>query len=214
MFRRPPPAASRSALVPAGFALVALLGLLLSTVVTASPLRLGPDLPYTLVTDPDGSATPDQVLPTLRDGVPHLDVFSRGYTRAAYWLRLTLPPERVADGEHWLELKPAFLDDIRLFIRPLGSDGPWRQRRAGDTFDGPIGDIDHRFPLFVLPPEPRGYEMLVRVASSSAVLLQMKLWSPREFLPAAARDAGFWSFYFGLATLSALLALVDRKSVV
>ncbi|MBM7333444.1 MAG: sensor histidine kinase [Alcanivorax sp.] len=208
MFRRPPPASTRPAFLPAGFALVILLGLLLSTAAAASPARLGADLPYTLVADPGGSATLEQVLPALRDGAAHREVFSRGYTRTAFWLRFTLPPDRVADGEHWLEVKPAFLDDIRLFIRPLGGDGPWRQRRAGDTFDGPIGDIDHRFPLFVLPAEPRGYEMLARVASSSAVLLQMKLWSPREFLPAAARDAGFWSFYFGLATLSALLALV------
>ena len=174
----------------------------------ASPARLGPDLPYTVMADPVGDAGPDAMLPALRQGAPRSGIFSRGYTRTVFWLRVVLPPARVADGEHWLELKPNFVDDIRLFYRPLGSDGPWRQRRAGDTFDGPIGDIDHRFPLFVLPPDERGYEMLFRVASSSAVLLQMNVWNPEEFLPAASRATAFWSFYFGLATLSALLALV------
>ena len=181
---------------------------LLATPAAASPARLGPDLPYTVMADPVGDAGPDAMLPALRQGAPRSGIFSRGYTRTVFWLRVVLPPARVADGEHWLELKPNFVDDIRLFYRPLGSDGPWRQRRAGDTFDGPIGDIDHRFPLFVLPPDERGYEMLFRVASSSAVLLQMNVWNPDEFLPAASRATAFWSFYFGLATLSALLALV------
>jgi len=188
--------------------LVLLLAMPWSPPAAASPVQLGPDLPYTVVTDPAGEATPESVLPALRKGAPQHHIFSRGYTRDTFWLRFTLPPQRVAGGEHWLELKPSFIDDVRLFLRPLGSDGPWRLRRAGDTYDGPIGDVDHRFPLFVLPPNDTGYEILVRVASTSAVLLQMKLWEPREFVPAATWETGFWSFYFGLAALSTLLAVV------
>ena len=59
MFRRPPPASTRPAFLPAGFALVILLGLLLSTAAAASPARLGPDLPYTLVADPGGGPDDD-----------------------------------------------------------------------------------------------------------------------------------------------------------
>ena len=71
---------------------------LIATPAAASPARLGPDLPYTVMADPVGDAGPDAMLPSLRQGAPRSGIFSRGYTCTVFWLRVVLPPARVADG--------------------------------------------------------------------------------------------------------------------
>lgn len=175
----------------------------------AAPLILGRDLPYSVREDVSGELTRDEVLPILLadSEVDRLGAFSRGYTRSAYWLRFELPPTAFAAGERWMQVRPNFLDDVRIFYRPLEGDGDWQERRAGDTQSGIKGDVDDRFALFVMPVSEAGYEVLLRVVSSSAILLQLALWVPTEFTSQALRATSFWSAYFGLAALSSLMAL-------
>src|SRR5690606_11420138 len=109
--------------------------------------------------------------------------------------------------ERWLELGPNFVDDIRLYYRPKGGLEPWQSRQTGDLGFGKA-DLDYRNPVFILPPSAHGYDVIIRVQSTSAVLLQGSLWEPTQFLGHAVRSTSFWSFYFGLAALSSLLALV------
>lgn len=54
----------------------------------------------------------------------------------------------------------------------------------------------------------QGYEVVMRVRSTSTVILAATVWAPEEFVGHAARSTSLWSFYFGLAALSSLLALV------
>ncbi len=185
------------------------LWLLCALPIQAAPLQLGSDLPYTVHEDVSGELTRDEVLPFLQAGpeVNRLGAFSKGYTRSAYWLRFELPATAFVTGERWMQVRPNFLDDVRIFYRPLSSGGVWQERRAGDTQRGVIGDVDDRFALFVMPTSETGYEVLLRVVSSSAMLLQLVVWVPTEFTPQAMRATGLWSAYFGLAALSSLMAL-------
>lgn len=189
--------------------------------VFAAPLSLGSDLPYTVLEDESGQRGIDDVWSRLAaaDSERHTEIFSRGYTRDAFWLRFEIPASAFENGDLWLAVKPNFLDDVRLYYRPRGnpqtvgeaSAGPWHERRTGDTYAGSRGDLDYRAPVFVIPAPPNGasdYEMIVRVASSSALLLRLGFWQPSEFVSHAATSSAFYAFYFGLATISSLLALV------
>lgn len=182
---------------------------LLCLPVQAAPLTLGRELPYSVYEDVSGELTRDEVLPILQAGPKQgrSDGLSEGYTRSAYWLRFELPATAFAEGERWMQLRQNYLDDVRFFYRPLVSGGVWKERRAGDTHRGVIGDVDGRFALFVIPTSEVGYEVVLRVASSSSMLLRLEFWLPTEFTSQAMRATGLWSAYFGLAALSSLMAL-------
>lgn len=171
---------------------------------------LGEDIPYSVIKDADGRLTLNQAAQQLED-LPATEntTFSKGYVRDTYWLKFQLSA-RLFDGqERWLELGPNFVDDIRLFYRPKNSDQSWRTKQTGDLLLGQ-SDIDYRNPVFILPPpgNGQGYEAIIRVQSSSTTILKASLWQPNEFMSHASRETSFWSFYFGLAAISSLLAFI------
>lgn len=179
---------------------------------------LGRDIPYSVIQDAVGELSFMQAVERL-DPLPKTEqtTLSRGYVQDAYWLKFDLPaalfdPKNAPGGkrqQRWLELGPNFVDDIRIFYRPIGSNLPWLSRRTGDLLFSQ-SDIDYRNPTFILlPPESEaGYEVVIRVQSTSTTILQATLWPPEEFVAHATRTTSFWSFYFGLAAISTLLALV------
>lgn len=177
----------------------------------AEPLSIGEDIPYSVLVDAKGEFTFEQAEQALRfDTAINQKNLSRGYSRDTFWLRFELSANVFDQNNRWLELGPNFVDDIQLFFREKGADGQWQSRQTGDLFNS-VSDLDYRNPVFVLPApsaEAAGYEVVMRVRSTSTVLLAAAVWTPEEFLGHAARSTSFWSFYFGLAALSSLLALV------
>ncbi len=177
----------------------------------AKPWNIGEDIPYSVLVDAKGAFTFEQAEQVLRfDAATQQKNLSRSYSRDTFWLRFELPPNVFDQKDRWLELGPNFVDDIQLFFREKGADGQWQSRQTGDLFNS-VSDLDYRNPVFILPAptvETAGYEVVIRVRSTSTVLLAATVWTPEEFLGHAARSTSFWSFYFGLAALSSLLALV------
>lgn len=177
----------------------------------AKPWNIGEDIPYSVLVDAKGAFTFEQAEQVLRfDAATQQKNLSRSYSRDTFWLRFELPPNVFDQKDRWLELGPNFVDDIQLFFREKGADGQWQSRQTGDLFNS-VSDLDYRNPVFILPAptvEKAGYEVVIRVRSTSTVLLAATVWTPEEFLGHAARSTSFWSFYFGLAALSSLLALV------
>ncbi|MGO4998167.1 ATP-binding protein [Oceanisphaera sp. W20_SRM_FM3] len=173
------------------------------------PLILGQDIAYKVLVDDNGELLPEQAAQTLHSLPAHqLGTFSRGYIRKTFWLGFELSKADFGQQERWLELGPNFIDDIKVFYRPLGTTQSWETKHTGDLLQS-RSDLDYRNPVFVLPPpSTAGYEMMIRVQTTSTVLLQASFWAPREFLNTATRSTHFWSFYFGLAAISSLLALV------
>lgn len=179
-----------------------------SFVANGAPKALGPDIQYRALKDAKGTLSFDDASQAL-DGVTATEdqTFSRGYVRDTFWLKFELPTNAFNQQERWLELGPNFIDDIRLYYRPKTSNEPWQSRHTGDLLFGQA-DLDYRNPVFIIPPTAKGYDVIIRVQSTSTVLLQASLWEPAEFVGHAARTTSFWSFYFGLAAISSLLALV------
>ncbi|TFL12631.1 histidine kinase [Pusillimonas noertemannii] len=136
-------------------------------------------------------------------------ILSIGYTKSPIWLAFSLPASLFQAESRWLQLGPNFLDDVTLYYRPSAGGRAWSIHRWGDMWPDARGDIDYRFPVFELPPPSGapGYDVVVRVRSTSAILLDGSLWAPQAFLKEAARETAFWSFYFGLAALSTALAV-------
>ncbi|MDR9468351.1 ATP-binding protein [Marinospirillum sp.] len=193
-----------------------LLCLVFSNLVLAeSPLRLGENFPYHVLPDPAGQYSLDQAHTLLLDQEKTVssiqrDGFARGYTHTVYWLKTELPAAAFNGKDGWLEVGPNFADDIRLYLRPENSQQDWTLLETGDLQSG-RGDLDYRNPVFVLPPPPveaNHYELIVRLQSASSMLFFANLWSPEAFMNASSRATAFWSFYFGLAGLSSLLALL------
>lgn len=193
------------------YRLLLLLTCLPATEALSDPLSLGKDIPYSVITDPHGQLSLEQAVEQLQEQVlKERSTFSRGYVRDAFWLRFELPEEAFAGQERWLELGPNFVDDIRLFVRPIDSRESWLKKRTGDVSYGQ-SDLDYRNPVFILRPPPPGavgYEVMVRVQTSSTTILQTDLWQPAELMGQATKSTSFWSFYLGVASLSTVLALV------
>jgi len=177
----------------------------------SEPLRLGWDWPYRYYEDKEAALTLEQFLRTPDTYLENGDgVRSFGYTRSVFWIKFTLPADLFQQEERWLVLEPAFIDRLTLFYRPVGTGQAWSRREAGDLGPAPRGDADYRFPVFQLakPVQEAGYEVIVRLESSSAVLIKASLWESSALMRQASKDSAFWGFYFGLAAVSSLLALI------
>ena len=175
------------------------------------PLSLGSDIPYSVVKDAKGELSLDEADQALSAQLTkHRANLSQGYVRDTFWLGFSLPPGAFRKNDRWLELGPNFVDDIRVFFREKRGRSEWHYRQTGDLHYG-RSDLDYRNPVFVLPPpgpDSGGYEVVIRVQSTSTIILSARLWAPEAFLGEASRTTSFWSFYFGLAALSSLLALL------
>lgn len=137
---------------------------------------------------------------------------TQGYTASAFWLRFEIPQTWFAERELWLELKPTYLDHLAVYWRPAGTSQAWRARQAGDRDDAlaRMGDLDYRTTVLSLaPPDTaEGYEVAIRVQSTSTVMVEPSLWQPADFLKYASRDSVFWSFHFGVGVLSSTIAVM------
>ncbi|WP_157089348.1 sensor histidine kinase [Oceanibaculum pacificum] len=178
----------------------------------ARSYSVGPDLPYDLYEDPTGRMTLEDFLALPAEELRRENrVLSRGYTDSAFWLRFTIPRERFEDDALWMQLSPVYLDLLTLYSRPLDGAAPWRRREAGDRWGAPDDDLNYRFPVYTFSqpaPASEGYDIVLRVQSTSAVILFPMLWQPAAFLGQAAWATSFWSFYFGMAAFSSALAIL------
>lgn len=172
--------------------------------------QLGKDIPFRWYEDTSAVLDIDQYMALPAEALTEKQsILSLGYTGSPVWLEFFLPESLFQGQSRWLQLGPNFLDDITLFYRPSASNEEWSIHRAGDMWPDVSGDIDYRFPVFALraPSGSPGYDVVIRVQSTSAILLDATLWVPETFLKDAARNTAFWSFYFGLAALSTVLAI-------
>jgi len=188
--------------------------ILSSTVIFAEPVRIGKDIAYFYTEDKSSNYNLDEFLSIPEsDLVRENKLLSLGYTNSALWLRFRVPAYHFKNGERWIELGPNFVDEFTIYYRSEKEGSSWVKREVGDLTGRERSDIDYRFPVIILPDvrdrhnQPLGYNMVIRVASTSAVMFDAKLWTPKQFAEHASSSNAFWSFYFGLAFVSTVLAL-------
>lgn len=194
-------------------------------VVDASSLSDGPLVltPFLAVLeDPGGELTLDEVrAPALagrfQDGQADTAALALGFTRSAYWLRLTLRNPGDTALPRLLVLDNPTTSRVHAFF-PEG--GAYRSVLTGsDTAFAtrPYANRNFVFPL-TLPP---GAEQTVylRVQSSIGLLVPVQLWRPEAFQAHERADYGAQAWYFGIATamflfnLMLFVALRDRVYV-
>ena len=177
------------------------------TLPVASKLDLSDHLEYLL--DPGGTWTIAQVASTQAPGFSPLPRHLPpalgdpiGPARVL-WLRFSLEPGPASQDEAWLEVAPATLDDVRLYVpRP---EGGFSERRSGQTWPWTEREVDYRQPLFRLQPEVEPTTYYLRLETRLPTRPVLTLWPPLAFTEAAMAEARVWGLYFGVYALIALL---------
>lgn len=180
----------------------------------AAPVFVGKDLPYQLYIDPLHKLDFAGFMQRVEEG--SLETYhkplSEGYIRPTFWLHWVFTADHFANQDRLLLITPNFIDEVSIYYRPIGNpDAEWVRREAGDMTPGIRGDIDYRFPLYLIPASKElhlGYEFVVRIRSTSSIIFEASLWQQKEFIEYAAAQTGYLSFYFGLAAISTFLAVI------
>lgn len=137
------------------------------------------------------------------------DLLSKGYTRAVHWLRFRLDVPAGAAGPWWLEVHPAYLDDLRLYEPVPDAPGGYAERRAGDRLPFAQREIPYRGFLFKLDPAPqRDAPLYLRIETSSTSLALLKLWQAERFAAAVQGEYVLLGGVFGLLAIILVINLI------
>ena len=165
------------------------------------------DLAQALQADAQGQfvATPDQT-----------SGLAFGFTRAAYWLRISLHNPTDQPSRQMLDLQNALVSSVTLYtpsaagsykVVATGADLPFATRAHANR--------NFVFPL-VVPPEATQVVYL-RVSSTIGLNVPLQLWEATDFEHHERHDYMLQSWYFGIATamivfnLLLFIALHDRS---
>ena len=141
---------------------------------------------------------------------------SYGFTRSAYWLRLTLRNPSDRPMERMLEIGYPLLSNIQLY-QPT-KDGTYRSSATGAATPFSTRPYPNRFFVFPLVlPEHADQVVYLRLQSASSMLVPARLWEPRAFHAYERGDYVAQAWYFGTAMaliLFNLLIFIALRDVV
>ena len=137
---------------------------------------------------------------------------TRGYSKGAFvWLRFNVHVPTGPSEEAWLEIKPAYLQDLTLYTPlPQGgfeatTAGAWRPFR-----DRPVAFRNVLFklggPAHPLPPQLA--TCYLRVRTFSTLQVTPILWTPQAFGETLAWEGPLFGAFFGVAFLILLANLI------
>lgn len=171
------------------------------------PLKLGKNIPFDYLEDPDGTLSVRQVADRASSDFSRSECYLyKGYTNSAYWIRVQLPEVSVAGDELLLEIFPPYLDHLTVYQRLSDSEGNWHVSSLGDTLPVSTREINHRFFVIPLIDSRQGLDLLIRIQTSSLLMMVGKIWDMSSFIAASARKNLYWGAFFGIALLTSLLA--------
>ena len=102
-----------------------------------------------------------------------------GFKSGAAWLHGAFEVGPGGWVERWLEVHPAYVDQLDLYLR--GPDGRWQHRAGGDLLPQSIKAIPYRGHIFPVSLAPGRYDLFLRVASESDLAADPVLWKPEAF---------------------------------
>jgi two-component system, sensor histidine kinase LadS len=129
-----------------------------------------------------------------------------GYSRDAYWLRMTLANSDAAPVDRWLRIGHPRLEQVSFFE---AVDGGWRRSDSGLSVAAarrPAFAVDPLLPLRLAPGEQA--MLLVRVASHTTIDLTPTLWEPQAYGRADTRFVIAEAMGIGGLFIVALLSLL------
>lgn len=134
------------------------------------------DIQREVFVDPGGRM--DIATVTTQTFQPGGPIQALGYTPAALWVRVTVPP---GDKSPLVAtVRPGFLDDIRVYTRLPGHPGSWQESRAGDRLPYCDRERHELTPAFDLPVTSGGATVFyVRVQTTSTMLVSIRVDDPQ-----------------------------------
>ena len=207
--------------------LLALCGILLLVVnVSAAPLESSREVDvsqldgaplflteyFSILEDPGHTLTltdmsQSDIAEQFKNASPTAEALSLGYTRSAYWLRLTLNNNSDHSSVRMLEIANANLSNIQ-FYRPIAS-GEYLATITGSAL--PFAAREYKNRYFVFPVTLLAYSSqtyYLRVKSAGAMLIPARLWVPQDFYAHERSDYVAQSLYFGIAIAMILFNLL------
>ncbi|MBS1191932.1 MAG: integral rane sensor signal transduction histidine kinase [Rhodocyclaceae bacterium] len=166
-------------------------------------LRLGTDLPLSVLEDPEGRLSLAEVaaLPSERFRRLHTP-FAGGFSKSAFWFRLDLPPGLGPEEERWLEVFPPILDTITLFEPTAGG---WKPHLSGDLRPFSQREFAYHHFLFRIHGNNEGRPLFLRVQTHKALAVNGSLWRPEAFTQAAIRESLGAGLYFGIWAIALII---------
>lgn len=142
---------------------------------------------------------------------------ARGFVSGATWVRIRLhyPPSGPAPAtapaalDRLLEMKPPYLNELRVYALACDDDGAVVETVLGDGL--PYAGRPIPFPSLVVPVTLRsGCEtaILIRIATVRTTALSLRLWSPSAFMTHATLDLSILGAWFGIAVMIGTINLV------
>ncbi len=156
-----------------------------------------------IVKDEKGEKTVEEVMRAVVSGKQissDREVFSPGYSTAAYWFVVPLENARTSPLKRLLILNPSWLDDVRVTL--TDARGVVQTFDGGDTHPFTQRSEPYRLANFLLDLPPGKSTLAVRVTTRDPFFVGLSLVRPDIFSELAASE----SLYFGLV-YGALLAL-------
>lgn len=113
-----------------------------------------------------------------------------GYSKSAFWFKAVLVNPTKKEIEPWLEVGPARLQQVSLYLRRRDHMEHFEAGSARDFDSRPIRSRLSVFPFRVEPGET--VTLYVRVASETAISVETRLWTGATFRAAEAQN-GLWN---------------------
>ncbi|EME67661.1 Signal transduction histidine kinase [Paramagnetospirillum caucaseum] len=131
-----------------------------------------------------------------------------GYDRATWWLRTEIRRSAAAPSDWLLEVEPAYLDQIGLFIED--GQGGLRALAAGDRAVFAARDVAYRTFVFrIRLADDLPHRVYLRIKSTSTMAVAARLLSPGGFALSSARRDLAHGLAHGASIIIILFALVQ-----
>lgn len=172
------------------------------------PGRVADDavLARAVVVDRDGTLDASAAL--AAPAAPYRGVFNGGYVPYAHWLILTVAP---LDDARVLRVVPAYLDAIDVYL--VGPPGvPVAFGAIGDRRAAAPPAVASVVPNVALPPMPEGGTLLLRVRTTSSMLVAADVVARTTFERGAVRQTLLLAAYLALLLMMVVWVVFERRS--
>ena len=155
--------------------------------------------------DPTQRLTIEEVVQRSADFTPAPNGFAAGYTSHVHWLRFELRPLGSSPSGTLLEIRPPFLDDVRLFSPRDG--GGFEEKVTGDRLPLSTREVPHLGLALSIPALPaEGRTFYIRLQTTSSSVMALRHWTAEAFTQAKTQEAAALGLYYGvLVSLMILL---------
>ena len=158
-----------------------------------------------IIKDETGEKTVDDVMQmagSASPNIPDRDVFSTGFSKAAYWFVVPLENNRPSSLKRLLIFEPSWLDDVRVTL--TDAQGVVQSFNGGDTRPFAQRSKPYRLNNFDLTLPPGISMLVVRIQTRDPFFVNMSLMSDDYFAKFAAGEALYYGLVYG-GLLSLLL---------